>query len=125
MVLSLKRKNENRALLFTVNFPSQFCLCIIFDLRLQVVPHFSLGMVERAKITPREKRRHAVGREKNEGLQTKPKLLNKCVALTTQNSDWLFNGNLSASVKNAPAAINTRHNHNYRTNNWGYSCRSN
>ena len=26
------------------------------------------------KITPREKRRHAAGREKNEGLQTKPKL---------------------------------------------------
>ena len=30
----------------------------------------------RVKITPREKRRHAVRREKNEGLQTKPKLLN-------------------------------------------------
>ena len=30
----------------------------------------------RVKITPREKRRHAAGREKNEGLQTKPKLLN-------------------------------------------------
>ena len=29
----------------------------------------------RVKITPREKRRHAAGREKNEGLQTKPKLL--------------------------------------------------
>ena len=51
------------------------------------------------KITPREKRRHAAGREKNEGLQTKPKLLNLCVALTTQNSDWLFNGNLSTFVK--------------------------
>ena len=35
------------------------------------------------KITPREKRRHAAEREKNEGLQTKPKLLNLCVALTT------------------------------------------
>ncbi|CAH3015191.1 unnamed protein product, partial [Porites evermanni] len=77
----------------------------------------------RVKITPREKRRHAAGREKNEGLpyyrkltlheiKTKPKLLNLCVALTTQNSDWLFHGNLSTSVKNAPAAINTRHNHN-------------
>ena len=66
----------------------------------------------RVKITPREKRRHAAGREKNEGPQTKPKLLNKCVALTTQNSDWLFHGNLSIPVKNAPAAINTRHNHN-------------
>ena len=53
-----------------------------------------------------------MGREKNEGLQTKPKLLNLCVALTTQNSDWLFHGNLSTSAKNAPAAINTRHNHN-------------
>ena len=42
------------------------------------------------KITPREKRRHAAVREKNEGLQTKPKLLNLFVALTTQNSDWLF-----------------------------------
>ena len=52
------------------------------------------------------------GREKNEGLQTKPKLLNLCVALTMQNSDWLFHGNLSTSVKNAPATINTRHNHN-------------
>ena len=29
----------------------------------------------RVKITPREKRRHAAGREKNEGLQTKAKLL--------------------------------------------------
>ena len=29
----------------------------------------------RMKITPGEKRRQAVGREKNEGLQTKPKLL--------------------------------------------------
>ena len=66
----------------------------------------------RVKITPREKRRHATGREKNEGLQTKPRLLNLCVAFTTQNSDWLFQGNLSTSVKNAPAAINTRHNHN-------------
>ena len=59
------------------------------------------------KITPREKRRHAAGREKNEA-----RLLNLCVALTTQNSDWLFQGNLSTSVKNVPAAINTRHNHN-------------
>ena len=66
----------------------------------------------RVKITPREKRRHAAEREKNEELQTKPKLLNLCVALTTQNSDWLFHGNLSTSVKNAPAAINTRRNHN-------------
>ena len=38
--------------------------------RLPVVPHFSSGIVERAKrkrvkITPREKRRHAAGREKN------------------------------------------------------------
>ena len=53
------------------------------------------------KITPREKRRHEAGREKNEVLQTEPKLLNLCVALTTQNSDWLFHRNLSASVKNA------------------------
>ena len=30
----------------------------------------------RVKITPREKRRHAAEREKNEGLQTKPKLSN-------------------------------------------------
>ena len=42
------------------------------------------------KITLREKRRHAEGSEKNEGLQTKPMLLNLCVALTTQNSDWLI-----------------------------------
>ena len=32
----------------------------------------------RVKITPRKKRRHAAGSEKNEGLQTKPKLA--CVA---------------------------------------------
>ena len=32
----------------------------------------------RVKITPRKKRPHAAGREKNEGLQTKPKLA--CVA---------------------------------------------
>ena len=41
--------------------------------RLRVVPHFSSGIVERAKharvkITPRAKRRHALGREKNEVL---------------------------------------------------------
>ena len=53
-------------------------------------------------------------RGENEGLQTKPKLLNLCVTLTTQNSDWLFHGNLSTSVKNAPAAMNTRHNHNLK-----------
>ena len=64
------------------------------------------------KITLHKKRRRAVGREKNKGLQTKPKLLNLRFALTTQNSDWLFHGNLSTSVKNAPAAINTQHNHN-------------
>ena len=43
----------------------------------------------RVKITPREKRREAEVREKNEGLQTKSKLLTLCLALTTQNSDWL------------------------------------
>ena len=37
------------------------------------------------EMTPREKRRHAAGKEKNEGLQTKPKLLNICFPLTTQN----------------------------------------
>ena len=35
------------------------------------------------------------------------------VALRAYNSDWLFHGNLSTSVKNAPAAINTRHDHNF------------
>ena len=49
----------------------------------------------RVKIIPREKGEHAAGREKNGGLQTKPKLLKLCVALTTHNSDWLFHGNLS------------------------------
>ena len=43
----------------------------------------------RVKIIPREKRWEAEVREKNEGLQTKSKLLTLCVALTTQNSDWL------------------------------------
>ena len=44
----------------------QFCA------RLRVVPHLSSGKEERSetrarvKITPREKRRHAAGREKNE-----------------------------------------------------------
>ena len=42
----------------------------------------------RVKITSREKRWEAEVREKNEGLQTKSKLLTLCVALTTQNSDW-------------------------------------
>ena len=37
------------------------------------------------KITPREKRRYAAGREKNEGLQTKPKLL------TLVTADWFWN----------------------------------
>ena len=51
-------------------------------IRLRVVPHFSSGTGRasetraRVKITPREKRQHAAGREKNKGLQTKPKLLN-------------------------------------------------
>ena len=55
--------------------------------RLRVVPHFSSGSETRArvKITPREKRRHAAGREKNEGLQTKPKLL------TLVTADWFWN----------------------------------
>ena len=53
----------------------------------------------RVKITPREKGEHAAGREKNEGLQKKPKLLHLCVALTTQNSDWLVHGNLSTFLK--------------------------
>ena len=34
-----------------------------------------------------------------------------------QNCDWPFRGNLSASVKNTPAAINTQHITIYRTNN--------
>ena len=91
----------------------------LFTGRLRVVPHFSSGIYSsvsetraRVKITPCEKRRHTARREENERLQTKPKLLNLCVALTAQNSDWLFHGNLSTSVKNTPAAINTQHNHN-------------
>ena len=39
----------------------------------------------RVKITPREKRRHAAGREKNEGLQTKPKLF----TLLLKESHWM------------------------------------
>ena len=43
-----------------------------YSARLQVVPHFSSGIVERAKckrvkITPRDKRQHLTGRGKNEG----------------------------------------------------------
>ena len=53
----------------------------------------------RVKITPREKGEQAAGGEKNEGLLTKPKLLNLCVAITTQNSDWLIHGNLSTFLK--------------------------
>ena len=49
--------------------------------RLRVVPIFlrdsrASETRARVKITPREKRRLAAGRQKNEGLQTKPKLLN-------------------------------------------------
>ena len=40
-------------------------------------------------------------------------LLTLWVVLTTHYSDWLFHDNLSTSVKNAPAAINTRYNHNF------------
>ena len=63
----------------TIQCSKYFISLPLFD-RLRVVPHFSSGIVERAKrervkINPREKRRHAAGREKNEGLQTKPKLL--------------------------------------------------
>ena len=46
--------------------------------RLRVVPHFSLGTVEQVKRECTWKSPHArkaVGREKNEGVQTKPKLL--------------------------------------------------
>ena len=45
--------------------------------RLRVVPHFYSRIVRasetraRVKISPRKKRRHAAGREKNEGLQKK------------------------------------------------------
>ena len=53
--------------------------------RLRVVPRLSSGIVERAKRERAWKPPHAAGKEKNEGLQTKPKLLNLCVALTTQN----------------------------------------
>ena len=87
------------------------CPSLLTTHRLRVVPLFFLrdsrASETRAhvKITPCEKRQHA-----REGLQTKPKLLNLCVALTMQNSDWFFHGNLSTSVKNAPATINTRHN---------------
>ena len=50
-----------------------------FDI-LRVVPRFPSGILERAKRervwkSPHQERRDAAGREKNEGLQTKPKLL--------------------------------------------------
>ena len=45
-------------------------------------PFFLRDSRARVKITPREKRRHAAGREKHEGLQTKPKLLNIALKLT-------------------------------------------
>ena len=43
--------------------------------RVRSVPHFCSGIVERAKCDRSWKSPHAAGREKNEGLQTKPKLL--------------------------------------------------
>ena len=59
----------------------------------------------RVKINPTRERREAGVKEKNEGLQTEPKLLTLCVALTTRNSDWLFHGKPSISFKNAPVTI--------------------
>ena len=54
--------------------------------------------------------RDAAGREKNEELKTKPKLWTSYVTLTTHNSDLALSWcNIS---KNAPAAINNRHNNN-------------
>ena len=55
---------------FTYKRDLPYIVSILFS-RLRVVPHFSSGIVERAKPSarenhPREKRRHAAGREKNE-----------------------------------------------------------
>ena len=57
------------------------------------------------KITPREKRRHAVGREKNEELQTKPKLLTESIFPRPSTLDkkidsfWPFTADWFWSVK--------------------------
>ena len=82
-------------------------------------PLFSLGMDSKAsetrarvKIIPREESETRWDREKWGTTDKAQAFEPVCVALTTQNSDWLFNGNLSKSVKNAPAAIDPRHNHN-------------
>ena len=52
------------------------------------LPFFLRDSRARVKITPREKRRHAAGREEHEGLQTKPKVL--IIALKLTFSVFLF-----------------------------------
>ena len=66
----------------------------------------------RLKITSLEKGKTQRGERKMGDYR--PRLVNLCIPLTTQNSYWLFHGNLSTSVKNAPAAIDTRHNHYFQ-----------
>ena len=77
--------------------------------RLWVVPHFPSGIVQcesnanAHKITlchPTWARRDMAGREKNEGTRDNESLCFwLCIALTTRDSDWLFHGNLSKTVK--------------------------
>ena len=64
-------------------------------------------------------------REKNEELKTKPKLWTSCVTLTTHNSDLALSWcNIS---KNAPAAINNRHDNNFfqSLTNFRHFCKKN
>ena len=84
--------------------------------RLRVVPHFFSGIVERAKRERTWKSPHVrkgdTGRGDKIWGTTDKALAFELMHCWTQNSDWIFHGNMSTSVKNAPAAINTWHNHN-------------
>ena len=63
------------------------------------------------------------GREKNEELKTNPMLWTSCVTLTKHNSDLALSWcNIS---KNAPAAMNNRHNNNFfqSLTNFGHFCK--
>ena len=105
--------NNQRKLWWKISAHSDFCKSPDLE------P--STAKSERAWKSPHARKARRGGEGRKWGTTNKAKLLNLCVTLTTQNSDWLFHGNLSTSVKNAPAAMNTRHNHNLnnksRTNN--------
>ena len=92
-------------------------------IRQREVPIFPQGQQSERNASAREnhptrERREAAVKEKNEGLQTEPKLLTLCVALTTRNSDWLSLPWQSVNIFQKRASHNLRNKNNQsRANN--------